>query len=154
MASSVFSPVRWRLELEASLPPPLLCLSPPDVCVRACLPSQTGQFRLPPFSAHALTPPPHALQPGVSPSGDQGTHLCLPPPLMIIFALVVVVCVCLGGGPNFLTNLRLTKGALSYFSCQALLIVAPYYSPAVRRRRHSAIVVLTLMKALVSLQEA
>lgn len=65
------------------------------------------------------------------------------------------VCVCVfGGGPNFLTNLRLTKGALSYFSCQALLIVAPYYSPAVRRRRHSAIVVLTLMKALVSLQEA
>ena len=37
----------------------------------------------------------------------------------------------LGGGPNFLTNLRLTKEALSYSACKALLIVAPYYSPAV-----------------------
>ena len=59
------------------------------------------------------------------------------------------------GFPNFLTNFRLTKGALFFILYVRLfLIVAPYYSPAVRWRRHSAIVVLTLMKVLAGLQEA
>lgn len=45
----VFS-VYWRLRLKASLAASLVCLLRCECVYVCCLPSQTGQFRLPPFS--------------------------------------------------------------------------------------------------------